>query len=156
MSAQCRTSLAGAFANSASNSEISRIKSPKTRWRSAASEPNVISAMVLASVRDGLSKRSNNFVDIDGVFFAAQRAVLGIEVVDHVADQAVQAGPLVIRFRSIRHGQYSHTQIRSVSAAFRAALEPPRRVGNLGGPERTASLKYDLRLTAANHRPRPL
>jgi len=49
VSAQCRTSLAGAFANSASNCEISRIKSSKIRWRSAASEPNVISATVLAS-----------------------------------------------------------------------------------------------------------
>src|SRR6516225_8065025 len=72
-------------------------------------------------LRDGLGKRRDNFVDIDGVFFTAQRAILGIKVVDHVADEAVQTGPLVIRFRSIRHGQSSHTQIRSVSAAVRAA-----------------------------------
>src|SRR5262249_5858046 len=49
VNAPCRTAPGGASANSASNCEISRIKSSKTRWRSAASEPIVISATVLAS-----------------------------------------------------------------------------------------------------------
>src|SRR5439155_10041250 len=53
---------------------------------------------------DGLGERGNDFVHINGVLFAAQRAVLRIEVVDHVADQTVQTGPLIIRLSVIRHG----------------------------------------------------
>ena len=45
MSAQCRASLAGTFANSASNYEIARVK---IRWRSAASEPGHISSGPIA------------------------------------------------------------------------------------------------------------
>jgi hypothetical protein len=46
--AQCRMSLAGVLANSDSNSEISRVKVSRMCWRSAAFEPYVSSAMVLA------------------------------------------------------------------------------------------------------------
>src|SRR5439155_26032532 len=75
-----------------------RIKWSKICLRSAASAPNVISATVLASA-------VNDFDYIDGLLFAAQRAVLCIEVVDRLADQTVQARPLIIRFRGIRHDQ---------------------------------------------------
>src|SRR5262249_43489793 len=49
LTAQCRTSLAGAFANSASNCEISRVKSSKLRWRRALAERSVLRATVLTS-----------------------------------------------------------------------------------------------------------
>ena len=54
---------------------------------------------------DGLGERGNDFDYIDGLLFAAQRAVLCIEVVDRLADQTVHARPLIIRFRGIRHDQ---------------------------------------------------
>src|SRR5262249_11715232 len=49
LNAHCPTSLLGAFANSAPNCENSTLKGSRIRGRSAASEPNVISATVLAS-----------------------------------------------------------------------------------------------------------
>src|SRR5262245_52295557 len=100
---------------------------------------------------DGLGERGDDLIDVDGISIAARGAVLGVEVVDRVADEAVQARPLFIRFSTIRHG---HPRMRGSGpvcvAGVPAAPCTPPAFRNPGGPERTAALKYDQSLTLAN------
>src|SRR5438094_3513750 len=99
---------------------------------------------------DGLGERSDDLIDVDGISIAARGAVLRIELVDHVADEAVQARPLFIRVSIIRHG---HPRMRGSGPVSRRrtgrALHPVR-VEKSWRSERTPPLKYDRDLRLAN------
>ena len=129
--AQCRMSDPGTLAYSASNFAISLLRSSKTRWRTASSEP-------IRHLRDRLGQRRYDLVHIDGILLAAGRAVLRIELVDQVADQAMQTRPLFSSIPGLsnmavlsieeRHSQQTSALYREqeVPAAPSASIMPAR------------------------------
>src|SRR5215510_14187056 len=53
------------------------------------------SIRAVGKIRDRLGERADRLVDIDDVGLAGGGAVLGIELVDQIADQAMQTRPFV-------------------------------------------------------------